>query len=126
MLVIRAQSQLDECASVRRGFGLPIIVRLITLHGLLSLVIPHAGRLTRQVVLTDQGLLNFQGALRIDFLLSVSTSGGFSRLLALARGRVRRRTARLGTLLMGGSRSTGCRLLGRRSRLAVSLGVLGG
>jgi hypothetical protein len=37
-------------------------------------------------VLTDQGLLNFQGALRIDFLLSVSISGGLSRLLALARG----------------------------------------
>ena len=86
MLVIRAQSQLDERSSVRRGFGLPIIIRLITLHRLLSLVIPHAGRLTRQVVLADQGLLDFQGALRIDFLLSVSISGGLSRPLALACG----------------------------------------
>ncbi len=89
MIVIRAQSQLDERASVRRGFGLPIIVRLITLHGLLSLVIPHAGGLPRQVVLADQGLLNFQGALWIDFLLSVAIGGGLSRLLALACGRVR-------------------------------------
>ena len=78
MLVIWPQSQLDECASIRRGFGLPVVVRLITLHCLLGLVIPHAGRLSRQVVLADQGFLNFQSALRINLLLSVAISGRLS------------------------------------------------
>ena len=115
MLVIRAQSELDERASVRGGFGLPIIVRLIALHRLLSLVIPHAGRLPRQVVLTDQGLLNFQGALRIDFLLAAMapvprTLLGF---LAFVGRRVRSWSLRVGVGLLARRRRL---LVGARRR----------
>ena len=77
-------------------------------------------------MLADQGFLNFQGTLRINLLLSVSISGGFSRLLALVSGRVRRGAAGLGTL-PGRARSTGRGWgIRRRCGLAVSLSVLGG
>jgi len=86
MLMIRAQSQFDQGASIGRGFGLPIVVGLITLHGLLRSIIPYACRFPRQVVLTNQSLLDFQGALPVNLLLSTRTPAGsrFPRPFTLA------------------------------------------
>jgi hypothetical protein len=86
MLMIRAQSQFDQCASIGRSFGLPVVVGLITLHGLLRSIIPHARRFARQVVLTNQSLLDFQGALPVNLLLSTRTpaGSGFPRPFARA------------------------------------------
>ncbi len=89
MIVIRSQSQFDQGARVGRGFGLPIVIGLIALHRLLRRVVPHAGRFPREVVLANQGFLDFQRALRVDLLLSTNAAlgGGFPRrLLALAGG----------------------------------------
>jgi len=127
MLVIWPQSQFDEGASIGSGFGLPIVVRLISLHGLLRRVIPHAGRFPRQVVFANQGLLDFQGAFRVNLLLSTRTPvrRGFPRSLTFPGGRACRSAGGLGSFRVrtrGGIRGRG-RLLGRG--LAGGLAVLG-
>jgi len=92
MFVIGPQSQLDQGTSIRRGFRLPIVIRLKTLHCPLGRVIPDSRWFPVEIVLADQSFLNFQGALRINPLLSagVSISSRFARLFALAHSRVRR------------------------------------
>jgi hypothetical protein len=84
--MIRTQSQFDQGASIGRSFGLPIVIGLITLHGLLRSVVPHACRFPRQVVLANQSLLDFQGALPVNLLLPTRTpaGSGFPRPFTLA------------------------------------------
>jgi len=84
--MIWSQPQFDQRASVGSGFRLPVIIRLITLHGLLGGVIPYAAGFPAKIVLANQGLLDFQGTLRVNLLLSTPVGSGFPRLLTLAGG----------------------------------------
>ncbi len=72
MLVIGAKAEFDEGAGVGRGFRLPAVVGLILFHGFLRCVVPDAGSFSVEVVFTNQGFLDFAGALRINFLLAVA------------------------------------------------------
>jgi hypothetical protein len=77
-------------------------------------------------VLADQSLLNFEGALRINLLLSawMSIGSGFPQFFTLANRRVCRGAA-LGTRRLRTRGGMGCRLRARRG-LAVGLSVLSG
>ena len=117
MVVIGTQSKFDQGASVGSGFRLPVVVCLISLHRLLRGVVPHARRFPVQIVLANQSLLDFQGALRIDLLLSMSAARcRFMRLLTLGcrvRCSVGVFRARVST---GGSRCRRCSRFARGLR----------
>jgi len=83
MLVARPKAELDERARVGNDFGLPSIVGLVALHGLLRGVIPYAGWRTLKIMFADQGFLNIAGTLGIDLLLSPPPAR-LARFLGLA------------------------------------------
>ena len=70
MLVVGAESKLDERPRIGNDFGLPPVVGLVALHGLLRSIVPDARWLALKVMLTNQRFLNISGAFGIDFLLS--------------------------------------------------------
>lgn len=81
MVVTRTKPQFDEGASIGDGFGLPAVRGLVALHGALGSVIPASAGLTFEIVLPNQRLLNFAGALRVHLLLA-ATPTGHTRFLA--------------------------------------------
>lgn len=73
MLLVWSQAELDKSAGIGRGLGLPAVIRLVFLHRRLAGTVPNARRFSGQIMLADQGLLNLQSALGIDFLLPAMT-----------------------------------------------------
>jgi len=77
VFVIGSQSELDECPGVWNHLGLPAVVRLEALHRALRLRIPSSGGGGVQIVLSNQGFLDFLTAGGINLLLStLATVGG--------------------------------------------------
>jgi len=70
MVGAEPEAELNQSTRIGGGLGLPSLVGLIALHGSLGGRIPFSGRLSVEVVLADQGLLNFAGALGINHLLA--------------------------------------------------------
>jgi len=66
-----AEAELDEGAGVGGQFGLPAVVSLILLHGRLGGGIPLPGGRRSEIVLADEGILNFAGALRLNLALAL-------------------------------------------------------
>jgi hypothetical protein len=74
MLVVRPQTQFNQCPRIWRSLGLPSVVGLILLHRRLRGIVPHTGRFSVEVVFSYQGLLYLERALRINFLLPAMRS----------------------------------------------------
>jgi len=106
MPVVGAEPELDQCARIWDGFGLPAMVGLILLHGGLCGVIPYSGSFPVQIVFSNKRLLNLQGAVMIDSLLAVMRA--FPRLSMRA-------------LLMGSVLEAGLTTCGARSLLLGSI-----
>lgn len=63
------EAELDQGARIGDGLGLPSLVGLVTLHGSLGGAVPFSRRFSLEIVLADQGLLNFTSTLGIHHLL---------------------------------------------------------
>jgi len=70
MIVVRAESQLDEGARIGHGLALPTVIRLELAKGGFGRSIPFAAGQPAHVVLTDERFLDLMGALSIDLLLT--------------------------------------------------------
>ena len=66
------QAQFDQGARVGNGLVLPAIVGLVAAQGFFGRGVPLAARRTTQVVLLDQRLLDLEGAVAVDFLLTAA------------------------------------------------------
>ena len=80
--MVRPEAEFDQGTGIGGRLCLPAAVFLITLHRSLRRTVPTAGRLTVEVVLTDQGLLNLAGARGID--IELASGRGFPRTLLSA------------------------------------------
>ena len=70
----------DEVAHGRYCGGSPVVC-LVPSHRFFAGLVPGAGRLAAQIVLTNQRFLNFLGPLRIDLLLAAHLRRLLSTLL---------------------------------------------
>lgn len=70
MIMARSQSQADQSSRIGNGLRLPAMVRLIAAHGGFTRFVPGSRRFSAQVMLANQGFLNFLRPLGIDFLLT--------------------------------------------------------
>jgi len=74
MIFAWAQAKIDKSAGIGNGLALPAVIRLKLAHGFFAGLIPAPGRLIRtQIVLTNQRLLNFLCAIRVNLLLATRT-----------------------------------------------------
>jgi hypothetical protein len=69
MIVVGAQTQADEGSRVWHRLRLPAMVCLIATQRVFTGLIPFSRWIACQVMLTNERLLNFLGALGIYFLL---------------------------------------------------------
>src|SRR5512147_1360104 len=83
-LTARSETQFDQRTGIGNDLRLPAVVALEFRKGSLGTFIPGARRFTIQVVLTNQGRLNFTGTIRINRLLPAWLLGQFSVLRGLA------------------------------------------
>jgi hypothetical protein len=86
MILARPKAKLDERSGVRNRFALPAMVRLVFPHGFFAGRIPCPGRLSGQVVLTNQSRLNGLRAFGVDLLLPAHPAGLFPPERLLGRG----------------------------------------
>ncbi len=70
MLVVWSEAELDQCAGIWNRFALPSIGGLIAAQSLLRRIVEGSRRISAEVMLTNQCLLNFLGAAGIDLLLT--------------------------------------------------------
>jgi len=71
MFLAWAQPKTDQGARIGNGLALPAMVRLIFAHGIFAGLVPASGGLAFiEIVLADQRLLNFLGAIGINLLLA--------------------------------------------------------
>src|SRR5262252_7966751 len=73
--IVWSQSQLDQRPGIGGDFGLPAVDALIAGHSFLSAGVPFAAGFAAQVVLADQGFLDFPRTFRLDDLLAVPLPG---------------------------------------------------
>jgi hypothetical protein len=70
MIVARPQSKIDQRPRIRHRLRLPAVIGLIAPQRVFASLVPGPRRFTRQVMLSNERLLDFLCALGIDFLLS--------------------------------------------------------
>ncbi len=70
VVVAGAEAEFDQGAGIGSCFRLPALGSLVALHGGLRGAIPGTGGFAIEIVLSNQGFLNFAGARRINYLLA--------------------------------------------------------
>ena len=81
-LVIGSQAELDEGPGIRGDFGLPAIGRLVAGQGVAGGRVPSTCGLPGEVVLVDEGGLDFPRTLGVNPALAVGTKSRFLRSFA--------------------------------------------
>lgn len=84
MIMIGAQAQTNQRARIRYNFGLPGVRGLVADHRRPRGRVPFSAWLPAQIVVANQSLLNFAGAVILDILLAARTPIRFPFIPALA------------------------------------------
>ena len=89
MIVTWPEAEADQSARIGNGLRLPAVIGLIAAHRVFTRLVPGSRRRSVQIMLANQGQLNFLGAIGINFLLPARTALSLAQRglprLALAR-----------------------------------------